>query len=131
MDTRIGKKRIVESSEHTRRGRKTRASHAMEQTPENTNTLRGVRLDSLTQSYLKSNKSPLRFATKEEMERRENDEVCEKHGNPIIAFEEKDGSTLCEKCVYTGLVEKPVFTAVVAKQIKSKFDTEFSIFEKL
>lgn len=90
-----------------------------------------MRLDELTKSYLKTNKSPLRFATKVEMERRENDEVCSKHGNPIVAFEDKTGETLCEKCVYLGHVESPVFTAVVAKQIKRRFDSEFNTFEKL
>jgi len=113
------------------RGRREISAGDLKATPEGRSTMRGTKLESLTKSYLKTNKSPLRFATKEEMERRENDEVCGKHGNPIIAFEEKDGATLCEKCVYTGQVDRPVFTAVVAKQIKKRFDTEFTIFEKL
>ena len=115
----------------TRRSRKGKSAGNLQATPEGSSVMKGARLESLTKSYMKSNKSPLRFATKEEMERRENDEVWGKHGNPIIAFEEKDGATLCEKCVYTGQVEKPVFTAIVAKQIKKRFDTEFTIFEKL
>lgn len=115
----------------TRRKQKHRSARAPQATPERASTIRGTRLETLTKSYLKTNKSPLRFATKEEMERRENDEVCAKHGNPIIAFEEDDGATLCEKCIYLGQVNKPVFMAVVAKQIKKRFDTEFSIFEKL
>lgn len=89
------------------------------------------RTEQLTRSFLKSTSSPLRFATKQEMEMRENDEVCSKHGNPIVAFEEQSGETLCEKCVYTGKVDRPVFTAVVAKQIKNRFDAEYSTFEKL
>jgi hypothetical protein len=90
-----------------------------------------MNIENLTKTFLKITKSPLRFATKEEMERREEDELCKKHGNFIIAFEEKTGDTLCEKCVYTGQVEAPVFTATVAKQIKRVFDSEYSTFEKL
>jgi hypothetical protein len=92
---------------------------------------RAHRLDNLTKSFLKGTPSPLKFATKEEMERRENDEVCAKHGNPIVAFEEESGETLCEKCVYLGEVNKPVFTAVVAKDVKRRFDVEYTTFEKL
>jgi ribosomal protein S17E len=103
----------------------------VQETPEATGVGRSNRLEALTKSYLKANNSPLRFATKEEMERREDDEVCNKHGNPIIAFEEKDGETLCEKCVYLGQVDRPVFTAVVAKQVKKRFDSEYNTFEKL
>lgn len=107
-----------------------RAAGVLE-TPEGHSTERGMRLEELTKSYLKTHKSPLRFATKVEMERRENDELCNKHGNPIVAFEEKTGETLCEKCVYVGQAENPIFTAVVAKQIKRRFDSEFNTFEKL
>lgn len=89
------------------------------------------RSELLVKSYTKANTSPLKLATKQEMEAREDDEVCTRHGNPIIAFEESDGSTLCEECVFKGHVEKPVFTAVVTKQIKKAFDTEYSTFEKL
>lgn len=92
---------------------------------------RTVKMDDLTKSYLKGTPSPLKFATKEEMERRENDEVCAKYGNPIIAFEEKTGKLLCEKCIYLGEFEKPVFTATVAKDVKKRFDVEYSTFEKL
>jgi ribosomal protein S17E len=91
----------------------------------------GSKIEQLTRSYLKGTNSPLKFATKEEMERRENDEVCTKHGATIVAFEKETGETLCEKCVYLGQVENPVFTAVVAKQVKRKFDSEFNTFEKL
>jgi len=113
------------------RSKKAKLAKGAEETPEPSLGIRSARIETLTKSYLKQNKSPLRFATKEEMERRENDEVCPKHGNPIIAFEEKDGRTLCEKCIYEGLSEKPIFTAVVAKQVKKCFDTEFTVFEKL
>lgn len=89
------------------------------------------RSELLVRSYTKANTSPLKLATKQEMEAREDDEVCVKHGNPIIAFEEGDGSTLCEECVFNGHVEKPVFTAVVTKLIKKRFDSEYSTFEKL
>lgn len=115
----------------TKRGRGTKRTADVLETPEGVHGDREKRLAELTKSYLKATKSPLRFATKEEMERRENDEICNKHGNPIVAFEEKTGETLCEKCVYLGQVESPVFTAVVAKQIKKRFDSEFSTFEKL
>jgi hypothetical protein len=101
------------------------------ETPDNSRQNRAVTIENLTRSFLKITKSPLRFATKEEMERREEDEICTKHGNNIIAFEEKSGDTLCEKCVYLGQVEAPVFTASVAKQIKRIFDSEYSTFEKL
>lgn len=70
------------------------------ETPDNNRSNRKMNIENLTKSFLKITKSPLRFATKEEMERREEDEVCTKHGNNIIAFEEKTGDTLCEKCVY-------------------------------
>jgi ribosomal protein S17E len=101
-----------------------------------TETPKGISFSSkrselLVKSYTKANTSPLKLATKQEMEAREDDEVCTKHGNPIVAFEEKDGSTLCEECVFKGHVEKPIFTAVVTKQIKKAFDTEYSTFEKL
>ena len=102
-----------------------------EETPEAGAKNKEARSEALIRSYLKSVKSPLRFATKEEMERRESDEVCNKHGNPIVAFEEKTGETLCEKCVYLGQVDSPIFTAVVAKQVKKRFDSEFGTFEKL
>lgn len=115
----------------TRRRNRHRSARATEKTPERESGLRGAKIESLTRSYLKVNKSPLRFATKEEMERREEDEICPKYGGPIIAFEEEDGTLLCEKAIYLGHAKKPVFTAVVAKQIKNRFDTEFSIFEKL
>ena len=52
------------------------------------------KIEQLTRSYLKTSNSPLKFATKEEMERRENDELCSKHGAPIIAFEKETGETL-------------------------------------
>ena len=113
-----------------RRGMR-RGGAPQEETPEAVPGDRNSRVEQLTRSYLKATNSPLRFATKEEMERREDDEVCNKHGNPIVAFEEKSGETLCEKCVYLGQVESPVFTAVVAKQIKKRFDSEFNTFEKL
>lgn len=92
---------------------------------------RTSKLEEITTAFLKGTPSPLKFATKEEMERRENDEVCAKHGNPIVAFEEKTGTTLCEKCVYMDDVEHPVFTAVVAKDIKKRFDVEYKTFEVL
>jgi hypothetical protein len=68
------------------------------ETPDqNRSSRRTLNIESLTKTFLKINKSPLKFATKEEMERREDDELCLKHGNNIIAFEEKSGDTLCEK----------------------------------
>jgi len=106
-----------------------RSYAAAQETPDTGD--RGSKIEQLTRSYLKTTNSPLKFATKEEMERRENDEVCSKHGGTIIAFEKDSGETICEKCVYLGQVENPVFTAVVAKQVKKKFDSEFNTFEKL
>lgn len=111
--------------------RNTNRNDANLETPDNNRSNRKMNIENLTKSFLKITKSPLRFATKEEMERREEDEVCTKHGNNIIAFEEKTGDTLCEKCVYLGQVESPVFTASVAKQIKRVFDSEYCTFEKL
>jgi len=116
----------------TRAKRYPKKSRRVDETPEQSDLPeRGNRIEFLTKSYLKTSKSPLRFATKEEMERREDDELCSKHGAPIIAFEEKSNETLCEKCVYLGKFETPVFTAVVAKQIKKRFDSEYITFEKL
>ena len=111
--------------------RKTKGKEFNPETPDNRGLNRTLNIENLTKSFLKITKSPMRFATKEEMERREEDEICTKHGNYIVAFEEKTGDTLCEKWVYLGQVENPVFTASVAKQIKRVFDSEYSTFEKL
>ncbi|CAI2362547.1 unnamed protein product [Moneuplotes crassus] len=113
------------------RHRSARSARRVMHTPEREPGLKSNKIEFLTKSFLKVNKSPPRFNTKEEMERREDDEICPKYGHPIIAYEEDDGTTLCEKCIYHGNVRKPVFTATVANQIKKRFDQEFSIFEEL
>lgn len=113
------------------RGKRSVKRTRMEEQGETPNQKRRHRLDDLTKQYVKNRDSPIKFQTKEEKERREDDEVCAKHGNPIVAFEDKTGETLCEKCVYLGEVEQPVFTAVVAKDVKKRFDVEYNTFEKL
>lgn len=113
------------------RHRSARSARRVEQTPDKEPGIKSSKIEYLTKSFLKVNKSPPRFNTKEEMERREDDEICPKYGHPIIAYEEDDGTTLCEKCIYHGNVRKPVFTATVANQIKKRFDQEFGIFEEL
>lgn len=75
--------------------------------------------------------SSFHLATKGELEKRESIEVCSKHGGNIVAFEEATGETLCETCVYKGNVEKPVFTATVAKGIKKAFFREYDEFQRL
>jgi hypothetical protein len=79
----------------------TRRSNKKEFNPETPEQFRSsnrtLNIENLTKAYLKVTKSPFKFATKEEMERREDNELCQKHGGNIIAFEEKSGDTLCEK----------------------------------
>lgn len=75
--------------------------------------------------------SNFHISTKGELERRDSIEVCPKHGGNIFAFEEKTGETLCEACVYGMKVERPVFTATVARGIESAFFREYTEFQKL
>ena len=54
----------------------------------------GGKTEDFGRDYQKGTPSPLKFVTKEEMVRREHDEVCAKHKNPIVAFEAETGETL-------------------------------------
>lgn len=76
----------------TRRGLKRARPHETPDTISKTKTF--IKNDEKGRDLIKGTPSPLKFVTKEEMIRREHDEVCAKHKNVIIAFEEKSGETL-------------------------------------
>ncbi len=56
--------------------------------------------------------------------------MCAAHSQPIVAFDEDTGDTLCEKCAFEGLAEKPVFMATVAQKLNKSFNEQYVIFDK-
>jgi len=72
--------------------------------------------------------SPVRIKTYQERQSRESDELCKIHQAPIIAFDEKTGVLYCEKCVYEGLAERPLFMATVARKLIETYNTQYDEF---
>lgn len=80
------------------KGKKRAKTRGGDKTPESGGKSKWTsKLGDITKAFGKGTPSPIKFFAKAEMEKRETDEICKAHSNPIVAFEEKTGKTLCEK----------------------------------
>ena len=107
--------------------RKSFAKHSTHQSPEIVKGLLAISGEK-SKTLGVSQASPFKIVTKQEKSKREDDEVCSTHNQGIVAFDENTGQTLCERCVYEGAGEQPVFMATVAKKINTAFQEEHSKF---
>ena len=52
-------------------------------------------------------------------------ELCVKHGETNVAYNEKTKEIYCNSCIFEKKVSELKFTAIVVKELKEKFAREF------
>eukprot|EP00347_Sterkiella_histriomuscorum_P021345 403334310 len=57
-------------------------------------------------------------------------EVCQRHNEANVAFNQKNGEILCNTCIFEKKVAELKFTAVVVKEIKERFGKEFEKYKQ-